>query len=72
MLITHLNVGINYELENVSLTCSQQISSHSVPTKYPHSKMYQTAQDQLGVRGSTCFQRHINQNASLQEKSRQK
>ena len=31
MLLTHLNVGINDEFENVSLTCSQQISSHSVP-----------------------------------------
>ena len=69
MLLTHLNVGINDEFENVSLTCSQQISSHSVPTKYPHSKMYQTAQDQLAVRGSTCFQGHINQNASLQKRA---
>ena len=31
MLLTHLNVGINDEFENVSLTCSQKISSHSVP-----------------------------------------
>ena len=31
MLPTHLNVGINNEFKNVSLTCSQQISSHSVP-----------------------------------------
>ena len=67
MLLTHLNIGINDEFENVvSLTCSQQISSH---TKYPHSKMYETAQDQLGVRGSTCFQGHTNQNASLQERA---
>ena len=58
MLLAHRNVGINNEFKNVSLTCSLNISFHSVRSEYSHSKMYQTAQDQLGVRGSTCFQGH--------------
>ena len=29
MLLTHLNFSINDEFESVSLTCSQQISSHT-------------------------------------------
>ena len=69
MPITHLNVGINDEFEYVLLTCSQQITSHSVPCIHTARCIKQHKISLACVDRPSCFQGHINKNASLQKRA---